>query len=59
MLLAKVCATGLHCWLSGKESNCQSRRHGFDPESKKVPHAREQLSRAHHNHCARAEEPHC
>ena len=35
---------GLSRWLSGKESTCQSRRHGFDPWSGKIPHAVEQLS---------------
>ena len=28
-------------WLSGKESACQCRRHGFDPWSGKIPHAAE------------------
>ena len=31
-------------WLSGKESACQSRRHGFNPWSAKVPHVLGQLS---------------
>ena len=31
-------------WLSGEESACQCRRHGFDPWSGKIPHAVEQLS---------------
>ena len=35
---------GLPRWLSGKESACRCRRHGFDPWSRKVPHAAEQLS---------------
>ena len=35
---------GLPWWLSGKESSCQRRRHGFDPWSGKIPHARGQLS---------------
>jgi len=35
---------GLPWWLSGKESACQCRRHGFDPSSRKTPHAVEQLS---------------
>ena len=35
---------GLPWWLSGKESICQCRRHGFDPLSGKIPHAWEQLS---------------
>ena len=30
-------------WLSGRESTCQCRRHGFDPWSRKIPHAAEQL----------------
>ena len=35
---------GLPWWLSGKESACQCRRHGFNPSSRKIPHATEQLS---------------
>ena len=30
-------------WLSGEESTCQYRRHGFDPWSRKSPYAKEQL----------------
>jgi len=29
--------------LSGKESACQYRRHGFDPWARRIPHAIEQL----------------
>ena len=35
---------GLPWWLSGKESACQCRRHSYDPWSRKIPHAAEQLS---------------
>ena len=35
---------GLPWWLSGKESACQCRRHGFDPWSGKIPQAMEQRS---------------
>ena len=35
---------GLPWWLSGKESACQCRRHGFNPWSWKIPHAMEQQS---------------
>ena len=35
---------GLPWWLSGKESACQYRRHGFNPLSGKTPHAVGQLS---------------
>ena len=35
---------GLPWWLSGKESTCQCRRHGFDPWSSKIPYTSEQLS---------------
>ena len=28
---------GLPWWLSGKESACQSRRHGFNPWVRKIP----------------------
>ena len=34
---------GLPWWLSGKESACQCRRHGFGPWSGKIPQAMEQL----------------
>ena len=37
-------ARGLPCWLSGKESACQCRRHGFNPWSGKILRAIEQLS---------------
>ena len=36
--------TGLPWCLSGKESACQHRRHGFDPWPGKIPHAAEQRS---------------
>ena len=39
-------------WLSGKESACQCRRHGFDPWSRKSSHATGQLSL-----CATTTEP--
>jgi len=35
---------GLSWWLSSKESICQCRRSGFDPWSRKIPYAMEQLS---------------
>ena len=35
--------TGLHLWRSGWESACQCRGHGFEPWSRKIPHAAEQL----------------
>ena len=35
---------GLPQKLSGEESTCQCRRHGFEPRSGKVPHATEQLN---------------
>ena len=34
---------GLPWWLSGKEFACQCRRHGFDPWTRKIPHAVKQL----------------
>ena len=40
----KNLAGGLPWWLSGKESTWQYRRQGFNPWSKKIPHAMEQLS---------------
>ena len=37
--------TGGHpCWLCGKESACQCRRHVFNPRSGNIPHASGQLS---------------
>ena len=36
--------TGFPCFLSGKESDCQWRRHRFDPWSRKIPRAMEDLS---------------
>ena len=35
--------TGLPWWSSGWESICQRRGHGFDPWSRKIPHASGQL----------------
>ena len=35
---------GLPWWSSGLESTCQCRGHGFNPWSRKIPHATEQLS---------------
>ena len=35
---------GLPWWLSGKESTCQCRRHRFNPWSRKISHAVEQLN---------------
>ena len=34
---------GLAWWRSGWESACQCRGHGFEPWSRKIPHAAEQL----------------
>ena len=41
--LKKKIHCGLPWWLSGKESACLCRRHGFDPWSRKILHAIEQL----------------
>ena len=35
---------GASWWLSGKESTCQCRRHGYNPWSGKIPHGAGQLS---------------
>ena len=35
---------GLPWWLSGGEFTCQRRRHGYDPWSRRIPHATEQRS---------------
>ena len=43
---------GLLWWLSVKESTCQYRGHGFDPWSRKIPHAKRWL-----NPCTTAIEP--
>ena len=48
---------GLPWWLSDKESSCQCRRHGFNPWSRKIPHAMEQLRPLYHNFWACALEP--
>ena len=42
--MMKTVLEGLPWWLSGKESTCQWRRHRFDPWSRKIPNAAEQLS---------------
>ena len=44
---------GLPWWLSGKESSCQCRRHGFNPRSGTIPHDAGQLLSL----CSRACEP--
>ena len=43
MEVGKKEVQGLPCWISGKESTYQCRRHRFDPWSKKIPHFVEQL----------------
>ena len=43
---------GLPWWCSGYKSACQCRGHGFEPWSRKIPHAVEQLSP-----CATTTEP--
>ena len=43
-MLWSIHGSGLSCWLSGKESACQCRRHGFDPGSGKILHTTQQLS---------------
>ena len=45
LLIAWLLEIKLPWWLSGKESACQCKGHGFDPCSgKKIPHAMEELS---------------
>ena len=41
---------GLPWWCSGLESACQCRGHGFEPQSRKIPHATEQLKPMRHNY---------
>jgi len=38
----RLASEGLPWWLSGKESTCQCRRHGFDPWVGKIPQRRKQ-----------------
>ena len=45
---------GFLWWSRGEESTCQCREHGFNPWSRKIPHAVEQLSP-----CATTAEPEC
>ena len=40
----KISFQGLPWWRSGEESACQCRGHGFEPWSRKIPHATEQLT---------------
>ena len=54
---------GLPWWLRGEEPACQCRRHGFNPWSGKISHAKEQLSPCawaleprNHNYCAHESE---
>ena len=42
-MLLKSQVLGLPWWLSSKEFACQYRRHRFDPWTRKIPHAVEQL----------------
>ena len=44
MFFQNVILLGLSWWLSGKESASQLRGYGFDPWSRKIPCAKEQLS---------------
>ena len=39
-------------WYRGWESVCQYRGYGFDPQSGKIPHVKEQLKPMHHNYGA-------
>ena len=48
---------GLPWWLSGQESACQCRGHGFKPWCRKIPHAVKQLKPTCHNYWACAAEP--
>ena len=47
---------GLPWWFSGEESACQWGRHGFDPQSGKIPHAGA-IKPSCHNHWACVLEP--
>ena len=40
---SKIEKVGLPWWRSGWESSCQCRGHGFEPWSRRIPHAAEQL----------------
>ena len=50
--ILKIKKLGLLWWLSGKEFTCQCRRHVFDPWSRKILHATEQLKPGSHNYWA-------
>ena len=57
-----IIVRGLPWWSSGKESTCQCKENGFDPWSRKISHAVEQLSLCattteHHSYWAQAREP--
>ena len=44
-------------WLSGKESACKCRRHGFNCWSRKIPHGMEQLKLGSHSFWPELESP--
>ena len=44
LLFFKNWKKGCPGWLSGKESACRCRRHGFNPRSGNIPHTTKQLS---------------
>ena len=52
--ILKAMVPGLPWWSSGYESACQCKGHRFDPWSRRIPHATEQLSL-----CATTTEPAC
>ena len=53
-----MAVAGLPCWLNGKESTCQWKRHGFSLWSGKIPHVVEQLTKpVSHSYWACSLEP--
>ena len=46
----KLYLEGLPWWLSGKDSVCQSKRHGFNLWSGRIPHAKRATVPVHHNY---------
>ncbi|CAI9156808.1 unnamed protein product [Rangifer tarandus platyrhynchus] len=53
----RIYMSGLPWWISDEESASQGRRRGFDPSSRKISHALEQLKPVCHNLFSRAWEP--
>ena len=57
LLLKKKKLSALLWWLSGRESACQCRRHGFDPCSRKIPPCHRATTPMCHNYLVSVLEP--